>query len=169
VTLESFLRPPREINFKTDGSSVALLCPVRFCSFGTIRQSQAKVPGMGSKRLLQALLTATLLMRDMNLLPKYGSQPKSEALKAAADESFISGMDKDYHGHRAKASMDIATRGWQFLAAGDFNTAMQLFNQADFATVIWPSVNAEEEGDDEREVWGTRLGNRHSSWPVACP
>src|ERR1700733_15555312 len=91
---------------------------------------------MRSKRLLQALLTATLLVlsrlahaQDMNLLPKYGSQPKSDALKAA-DESFIPGMDKDYYGDRAKASMDMAMRGWQFLAAGDFDTAMRRFNQA---------------------------------------
>ena len=91
---------------------------------------------MRSKRLLQALLTATLLVlsrlahaQDMNLLPKYGSQPKSDALKAA-DESFIPGMDKDYYGDRAKASMDMAMRGWQFLAAGDFDTAMRRFNLA---------------------------------------
>ena len=81
---------------------------------------------MRSKRLLQALLTATLLVlsrlahaQDMNLLPKYGSQPKSDALKAA-DESFIPGMDKDYYGDRAKASMDMAMRGWAVLSRRRF-------------------------------------------------
>ncbi len=91
---------------------------------------------MPAKRLLQTLLAATLLVssrlvqaQDTNLLPKYGSQPKSDALKAA-DASFISGIDEDYHGDRAKASEDLAMRGWQYLAAGDFDTAMRRFNQA---------------------------------------
>jgi tetratricopeptide (TPR) repeat protein len=91
---------------------------------------------MPPTRLLQALLTATLIVlsslahaQDMNLLPKYGSQPKSDALKAS-DAVFISGMDEEYHGDRAKASMYMAMRGWQFLAAGDFDTAMRRFNQA---------------------------------------
>jgi tetratricopeptide (TPR) repeat protein len=91
---------------------------------------------MPAKRLLQNLLTATLLVssslvqaQDMNLLPKYGSQPKNDALKAS-DAIFISGMDEEYHGDRAKASMDMAMRGWQYLAAGDFDTAMRRFNLA---------------------------------------
>jgi tetratricopeptide (TPR) repeat protein len=91
---------------------------------------------MPAKRLLETLLTATLLVlsslvqaQDMNLLPKYGSQPKNDALKAS-DAIFISGMDEEYHGDRAKASMDMAMRGWQYLAAGDFDTAMRRFNQA---------------------------------------
>jgi len=90
---------------------------------------------MPPTRLLQTLLTATFVLsclahaQDMNLLPKYGSQPKSDALKAS-DAVFISGMDEEYHGDRAKASMYMAMRGWQFLAAGDFDTAMRRFNQA---------------------------------------
>jgi tetratricopeptide (TPR) repeat protein len=91
---------------------------------------------MPPTRLLHTLLTVTLLVlsclahaQDMNLLPKYGPQPKSDALKAS-DAVFISGMDEEYHGDRAKASMYMAMRGWQFLAAGDFDTAMRRFNQA---------------------------------------
>ncbi len=78
-----------------------------------------------------ALLLATGVAnaQDQNLLPKYGSQPKSEALKAA-DAAFIAGMDADYHGDRRKASAFMAARGWQYLGQGDLDDAMRRFNQA---------------------------------------
>ncbi len=65
----------------------------------------------------------------MNVLPKYGSLPKTKAQKEI-DEVFLSATDKEYHGDRKKASADTAARGWQYLAGGDLETAMRRFNQA---------------------------------------
>jgi len=67
--------------------------------------------------------------QDQNLLPKYGTFPKSAELKAA-DKVFIDGMDHDYHGDLKKASSDMALRGWQYLKSGDPDDAMRRFNQA---------------------------------------
>lgn len=79
---------------------------------------------------LSVILCASLAWaQDPSLLPKYGSLPKPEWQKQA-DAAFISGMDKDYHGDRKKASSDMAARGWQFLAQGEPETAMRRFNQA---------------------------------------
>lgn len=87
-------------------------------------------------RLIRVWLAAVLVLpaglasaQDQNLLPKYGSQPKSEALKAA-DAKFISATDEEYHGDRNKASADLASRGWQYLSQQDFEDAMRRFNQA---------------------------------------
>lgn len=78
---------------------------------------------MPKKRLVHALLTAALILcaslacaDDRNLLPKYGGLPKTEWQKEA-DAKFISAMDEEYHGDLNKASMDMAARGWQYLAA----------------------------------------------------
>ena len=91
---------------------------------------------MQRKRLVHVLLTATLILcanlacaDDRNLLPKYGSLPKTEWQKEA-DAAFISSIDKDYHGDRNKASAELAARGWQYLAAGNLADAMRRFNQA---------------------------------------
>ncbi|MGA9060285.1 MAG: tetratricopeptide repeat protein [Terracidiphilus sp.] len=91
---------------------------------------------MPKKRLVHALLTAALILcaslacaDDRNLLPKYGGLPKTEWQKEA-DAKFISAMDEEYHGDLNKASMDMAARGWQYLAAGDLADAMRRFNQA---------------------------------------
>jgi len=92
---------------------------------------------MQKPRRFHVLLTAILLILcanlacadDRNLLPKYGGLPKTEWQKEA-DAIFIKGMDEDYHGDRNKASMDMAARGWQYLAAGDLEDAMRRFNQA---------------------------------------
>ncbi len=66
---------------------------------------------------------------ERNLLPKYGSLPKTDWQKEA-DEKFISGMKKDYRGDLKKASDDMAARGWQHLRAGDSADAMRRFNQS---------------------------------------
>jgi tetratricopeptide (TPR) repeat protein len=81
--------------------------------------------------LAAALISCALLIRadDSNLLPKYGGLPETDWQKAA-NAAFISGMSEDYHGDLKKASMDMAMRGWQYLAAGDFDDAMRRFNQA---------------------------------------
>jgi len=88
------------------------------------------------RRLTGVLLSVFLVLsagfacgQEQNLLPKYGSEPKSDALKAA-DAVFIAEMDKEYRGDRVKASADIATRGWQYVSQGDFDGAMRRFNQA---------------------------------------
>jgi tetratricopeptide (TPR) repeat protein len=77
------------------------------------------------------LLSATLAYAqdDRNLLPKYGLLPKTEWQKAA-DAEFIDAIDEEYHGDRNKASMDLAGRGWQYLAGGNYADAMRRFNQA---------------------------------------
>jgi len=87
-------------------------------------------------RIVPILLTIALILctqlafaDDRNLLPKYGGLPETDWQKAA-NASFIAGMDKDYHGDRKKASMDMAARGWQYLAMGDLDNAMRRFNQA---------------------------------------
>ena len=69
------------------------------------------------------------LADDRNLLPKYGSLPRTKWQKAA-DDVFISGMDKDYHRDLKKASEDMAARGWHYLAQGDLEDAMRRFNQS---------------------------------------
>lgn len=90
---------------------------------------------MGPKKR-RILLAAALifcasfsLADDRNLLPKYGSLPRTKWQKAA-DDVFISGMDKDYHGDLKKASEDMAARGWQYLAQGNLEDAMRRFNQS---------------------------------------
>ena len=91
---------------------------------------------MQRKRLVHVLLIATLILcanlacaDDRNLLPKYGGLPETNWQKDA-DAAFIKATDEEYHGDRKKASMDMAMRGWQYLAAGDFDDAMRRFNQA---------------------------------------
>jgi tetratricopeptide (TPR) repeat protein len=95
-----------------------------------------KVTKNMATRLVQVLLTAALILcanlacaDDRNLLPKYGGLPET-AIEKEINAAFISGMDEDYHGDRKKASMDMAMRGWQYLAAGDLDDAMRRFNQA---------------------------------------
>jgi len=91
---------------------------------------------MQRKRLVHVLLTAALILcanlacaDDRNLLPKYGLLPKTDSQKAA-DAKFISAIDEQYHGDRNKASTELATRGWQYLAGQNFADAMRRFNQA---------------------------------------
>jgi tetratricopeptide (TPR) repeat protein len=100
------------------------------------RMSGMKVTKSMATRLAHILLAAPFILSapfacadDRNLLPKYGGLPETDWQKAA-NAVFISGMDADYHGDRKKASMDMAMRGWQYLAAGDFDDAMRRFNQA---------------------------------------
>jgi tetratricopeptide (TPR) repeat protein len=91
---------------------------------------------MKRERLVHLLLIVALVLcaslargDDRNLLPKYGGLPET-AIEKEINAKFISGMDEDYHGDRKKASMDMAMRGWQYLAAGDLDDAMRRFNQA---------------------------------------
>jgi tetratricopeptide (TPR) repeat protein len=77
--------------------------------------------------ILSAILASA--QDDRNLLPKYGLLPKPDWQKAS-DEAFIKATDEEYHGDRKKASADTAVRGWQYLAEGDYVTAMRRFNQA---------------------------------------
>jgi tetratricopeptide (TPR) repeat protein len=95
-----------------------------------------KVTKSMATRLVHVLLTAALILcanlvcaDDRNVLPKYGGLPET-AIEKEINAKFISGMDEDYHGDRKKASMDMAMRGWQYLAAGDLDDAMRRFNQA---------------------------------------
>jgi tetratricopeptide (TPR) repeat protein len=91
---------------------------------------------MQKKRLLIFLAAAALVFssqlvcaQDTNLLPKYGLLPKPK-WQMKADANFISAMDDEYHGDRAKASAAMSARGWQYLQSGDDDTAMRRFNQA---------------------------------------
>ena len=92
---------------------------------------------MKRTRVAHVLLTATLILfctnfacaDDRNLLPKYGSLPKTEWEKAA-DAKFIAAIDEQYHGDRKKASADLSARGWQYLAQQNLADAMRRFNQA---------------------------------------
>jgi tetratricopeptide (TPR) repeat protein len=92
---------------------------------------------MRRTRLAHALLTAALILfcanfacaGDRNLLPKYGSLPKTEWEKAT-DAKFIAAIDEQYHGDRKKAAADLAMRGWQYLSQQNFAEAMRRFNQA---------------------------------------
>ncbi len=67
--------------------------------------------------------------QDINLLPKYGLFPKSEAQKKA-DAQFLATIDDHYKGNRKKAADDVSVRGWQLLRQGDISNAMRRFNQA---------------------------------------
>jgi tetratricopeptide (TPR) repeat protein len=91
---------------------------------------------MEGTRLVHVLLAATLILSsglacadDRNLLPKYGGLPLT-AIEKKINDNFVSGLDEGYHGDLKKASMDMAMRGWQYLAAGDLDDAMRRFNQA---------------------------------------
>ena len=89
------------------------------------------------KRCLHLLLAITFLLsvslaaaqQEINLLPKYGLLPKTDA-QQTADKVFVSGMDETYHGDRKKAASDAAMRGWQYLKQGNPDNAMRRFNQA---------------------------------------
>ena len=88
------------------------------------------------RRKCLVLLTAVIIFGadlaradDRNLLPKYGSLPKTKQ-QEAADAKFIAAIDEQYNGDRNKASMDLALRGWQYLAGHHLDDAMRRFNQA---------------------------------------
>jgi len=76
-----------------------------------------------------ALGSEAVFAQDINVLPKYGSQPKNEAQKAA-DAKFLSSVDEYYKGNRKKAAEDVSARGWQFLQQNNYPEAMRRFNQA---------------------------------------
>ena len=66
---------------------------------------------------------------DISLLPKYGSQQKTEPQKAA-DASFLTTIDQTYSGNREKAAADLASKGWELMRSGDATNAMRRFNQS---------------------------------------
>lgn len=66
---------------------------------------------------------------DSSLLPKYGSQPKSDSQKAA-DADFLAGVDSWTEGNRKLASEDFSSRGWKAISEGRADEAMRRFNQA---------------------------------------
>ncbi len=83
------------------------------------------------RMVLFALLLSSscVIAKEMNLLPKYGMQPKPEKV-LEADREFLSNMDQMFDGDRIKAANAVASRGWDFLRSGDSATAMRRFNQA---------------------------------------
>ena len=75
------------------------------------------------------LLLQSASAKDINLLPKFGGQPKSaEAIEA--DQEFLRNMDNLFKGDRHKAAEHVASKGWDYLRSGDPVTAMKRFNQA---------------------------------------
>jgi tetratricopeptide (TPR) repeat protein len=75
------------------------------------------------------LASPSALAEAVNLQPKYGSLPKSEAQKAA-DAKFIASIDEYYKGDRKKGAQNISNSGWQLLRQGNSSDAMKRFNQA---------------------------------------
>jgi tetratricopeptide (TPR) repeat protein len=87
---------------------------------------------MGVKKwFVWAALSAFCLLSQaqINLLPKYGDQPKNPA-QLAADANFIALIDKTFDGNRKKASEELVSRGWAFYRAGKPDDAIRRFNQA---------------------------------------
>lgn len=78
---------------------------------------------------ISLLVCGAASAQNINLLPKYGAMPKSEAY-LVADQKFIAAIDDYYKDDRKKASEEIATRGWQYLRQGQTDEAMRRFNQA---------------------------------------
>lgn len=76
-----------------------------------------------------SLVFSIVSAQELNLQPKYGLVPKSEA-QLAADAKFIASIDKLYKGNRKKASYELACRGWQLLRQSNIPEAMKRFNQA---------------------------------------
>jgi tetratricopeptide (TPR) repeat protein len=79
--------------------------------------------------------------QNINLLPKYGSNPTNEA-QQSADAKFIATVDEYYKGNREKAAQELAVKGWEDLQQKDFNSAMRRFNQSwlinnSSGTAIW--------------------------------
>ncbi len=79
--------------------------------------------------------------KDINLLPKYGSLPRSESIRQA-DREFIAAMGRQFGGDLKKASQAVVNRAWQSVQSGDAKTAMQRLNQAwllnpDNAEALW--------------------------------
>ncbi len=66
---------------------------------------------------------------EVNLLPKYGNWPKCQAL-INADKSFIAFIEIEHSGDRKKASVALASRGWQYFSQGNLDDAIRRFNQA---------------------------------------
>lgn len=84
--------------------------------------------------LIQAsMLVSTSLLnvhaQEINLLPKYGSVPKTEA-ELAADAKLLEAVDRQYEGNRKKASEDAALWGWRAFRRKQYEEAMRRFNQA---------------------------------------
>lgn len=65
----------------------------------------------------------------INLQPKYGGVQKTPEM-LAADEKFLTEIDKIFNGDRIKASKVVAQRGWDYLRAGRSYDAMHSFNRA---------------------------------------
>lgn len=60
--------------------------------------------------VLTTFATLTAFAEDMNLMPKYGSMPKTEIQKGA-DAKFLAGIDGFFKGDRKKAAEPAASRG----------------------------------------------------------
>jgi tetratricopeptide (TPR) repeat protein len=81
------------------------------------------------------------LAQNINLLPKYGPNPKNEA-QQTADAKFIATVDEYYKGDREKGAEEMAAKGWEALRQKDINNAMRRFNQSwlinnSNGTAIW--------------------------------
>ncbi len=109
--------------------------------------------------IVLALALVTLLSnafaQDINLLPKYGLQPKTEVQKEV-DAKFLASIDDIYKGNRKKAAKEFSARGWQSLRQGNLPDAMRRFNQAWLldnanSTALWgmAAIQASEEKFDE--------------------
>lgn len=90
-------------------------------------------------------LIAPALAQETNLLPKYGSSPKNEAM-LEADKRFVAYMQEQFKGDLKEASKQVAMVGWQHLRKGDPQAAMRRFNQA----------------------WLLDAGNGHAVWGMAA-
>jgi hypothetical protein len=79
--------------------------------------------------LIVSMLCSPVRAQNADLLPKYG-RPGIDDTANAAEQAFLTGMDKQYQGDRRKASQGLAARGWQALRQGKSDEAMRSFNQA---------------------------------------
>lgn len=102
--------------------------------------------------LLTTFATLAAFAQDKNLMPKYGSMPKTEMQKAA-DAKFLASIDEFYKGDRRKAAEATASRGWEFLRQDNKPDAMRRFNQAWLidntnSYALWGMAVVQAEADD---------------------
>jgi hypothetical protein len=65
----------------------------------------------------------------INTLPRYGSVPKTPALRKL-DQQFVNSSLRQYHNDRRAASEGCVSQGWSHLYDSDLTTSMKRFNQA---------------------------------------
>ena len=99
-----------------------------FIAFGAHAQRKGKKKDAASGNPSTNAQPAPAPATNPQLLPLFGSQPKSE-VQLREDQAFLAECDRSF-GSREEASKFFETRAWEYLAEGKQDTAIHRFNLA---------------------------------------